>query len=42
MLLEQIMEAVSFMEDVKRTLLEPANRELRRFLIGAKPFQIEA
>jgi hypothetical protein len=36
------MEAFSFMEDVERTLLEPAKRDLRRFLMGAKLFSIEA
>jgi len=36
------MEAISFLEDVERTLMEPAKRDPSRFLIGAKPFQIEA
>jgi hypothetical protein len=38
---ERIMEAFSFMEDVERTLLEPAKRDLRRFLMGALLFSIE-
>jgi hypothetical protein len=36
------MEAFSFMKDVEQTLLEPANKDLRRFLIGAKLFSIKA